>query len=120
MPQYLTYSNMCSSLEFFIFQPHNVLMAYGAGGVTCKLSDFGTCIRAPASQLLSEQLGTSGYTAPEVFDPQAYSLPADVFSLGVTMWELFYSHISENPFSGMDPDDFVTMVGPFKKLYWCC
>lgn len=85
-------------------------MAHGAGGVTYKLSDFGTCIRVPASQMLTEQMGTSGYTAPEVFDPQSYGLAADVFSLAIMMWELFYGHIHENPFTGVDPEDFVSLV----------
>lgn len=85
-------------------------MAYGAGGVTCKLSDFGTCIRVPSSQMLTEQMGTSGYTAPEVFDPQAYALPADVFSLAIIMWEVFYSHLHENPFTGLAPEDYVALV----------
>ena len=41
-------------------------------------------------------MGTSGYTAPEVFSPGRYSLPADVFSAAVLAWELFSNSTSRS------------------------
>ena len=93
-----------------ILQPHNILLAYGAGGVTCKLSDFGTCIRVPSNQMLTEEIGTSGYTAPEIFDPKSYNLSADVFSMGILLWDIFFAEGQENPLVGLDPDDVVSLV----------
>ena len=42
---------------------------------------------APGSQLYDE-VGTSGWTAPEVFSDNGYGLEADVWSFGVLLWEL--------------------------------
>lgn len=60
--------------------------------------------------MLTDQMGTSGYTAPEVFDPQKYNLSADVYSFGILAWDLFFSQENSNPFVGIDPDDFVRLV----------
>ena len=44
-------------------------------------------VLAPGSQLYDE-VGTSGWTAPEVFSDSGYGLEADVWSFGVLLWEL--------------------------------
>jgi serine/threonine protein kinase len=91
---------------------HNVLlcsvsagMSKGNGNITvkAKLSDFGTAIQLRgARQILNEPCGTSGYTAPEVMYPGNYSLPADIYSLGVLAWGLFSQKHGQNPVTGLD------------------
>lgn len=78
----------------------------GDGGVLCKISDFGSSIRLPNDQNLTETIGTLGYTAPEVYNTDVgYSYPADVFSVGVIMWELFCRPKRNNPMSSLHPSD---------------
>ena len=49
-----------------------------------KLADFG--VSKEVASLLSKQ-GTAEYMAPEVHDPGLYSYPADMWSLGVVLFE---------------------------------
>ena len=83
---------------------HNVLLTCGMGGFVAKLADFGTAIGVPSTQLLSDPVGTSGYTAPEVMDG-AYGLSADIFSLGILQWETLqpFDRRMDNPLCGKDP-----------------
>jgi serine/threonine protein kinase len=77
------------------------------GGFVAKLADFGTSLPMPTRQLLTESVGTSGYTAPEVMTGEGYDLSADVFSLGVLQWETLqpFDQKQTNPLCGKDPQD---------------
>ena len=85
---------------------HNVLLTAGMGGFVAKLADFGTALRIPTNQLLTESVGTSGYTAPEVISG-GYDLSADIFSLGILQWETLqpYDQKKENPLCGRPEED---------------
>jgi serine/threonine protein kinase len=95
-------------------KPHNILLCNVSASmsklanpnscnVRAKLSDFGTAVKlTDARQVLTEPCGTSGYTAPEILYPGQYSLPADIFSLGILAWGLFSQKHSANPIAGLD------------------
>jgi mitosis inhibitor protein kinase SWE1 len=51
-----------------------------------KIGDFGLATQLPAPKGL-EREGDREYMAPEVLSNQIYSLPADIFSLGMTILE---------------------------------
>src|SRR5690348_1865807 len=55
---------------------------------TCKLADFGTA-KTATSQFHTERKGTPLWMAPEVRTSKAYDVLADVFSVGVVLYELF-------------------------------
>lgn len=86
------------------------MLSVGLGGIVPKVGDFGTALRMPKVPYLTEVVGTSGYTAPEVLDPQRYAFPADVFSTAVVCWELMCRRKPDNPLCGHDPDVYVQMV----------
>jgi ABC-type transport system substrate-binding protein/DNA-binding SARP family transcriptional activator len=72
-------------------KPENVLLARhreGAGGVTVKLVDFGLA-RSMASRITTEGkiAGTAHYLAPELALGQPYDGRADLYSLGVMLYE---------------------------------
>lgn len=46
-------------------------------------------------------IGTPHYMAPEIMESKGYSFPADVWSLGVTMYEICFGFL---PYAG-DIDD---------------
>ncbi|KXZ41188.1 hypothetical protein GPECTOR_670g800 [Gonium pectorale] len=60
--------------------------------VVAKLSDFGLSMRLPAGQdhLKDVHHGTPYYQCPEVMERGTCSLAADVYSLGVLLWELYH------------------------------
>ncbi|XP_052682877.1 uncharacterized protein LOC128163345 [Crassostrea angulata] len=57
-------------------------------GDTAKISDVGTL--KPKSQIRGTIIGTPSYCAPEAAAGQIYGLPADIFSLAIVMWEMWY------------------------------
>jgi serine/threonine protein kinase len=70
-------------------KPANVCFAYDG---TVKLFDFGLARRhVPLRQLLRRLTGNTGtarYMAPEVCLHEDYSLPADIYSYGILLWEV--------------------------------
>ena len=70
---------------------HNVLLGPGRGRLRAKLGDLGTSrvLEGDAGHFATTEIGTMGYKAPEVAYGDPYSYPADVFSLGVLIFELF-------------------------------
>lgn len=57
-------------------------------GDTAKISDVGTLKRQ--SQICGTIIGTPLYMAPEASSGQIYGLPADIYSLAIVMWEMWY------------------------------
>lgn len=52
-----------------------------------KIGDFGLICK---NDILKEDVGTIGYTAPEVLNGENYDYKADLYSLGVVFLEIFY------------------------------
>ena len=72
-------------------KPENVFLT--DDGMVAKLGDFGL---ATATEDLEQgttktQVGTPDYMAPEVLEGRPYSAPADVFSLGATVYAMVCS-----------------------------
>lgn len=92
---------------------HNILLAdLDQDVMTVKLADFGTAVRLSDQFDLYEPIGTSGYTAPEVFSPKGYNYAADVWSLGILLWEMAArgTKYDTNPFTGLAPDMYQDKV----------
>ncbi|XP_016957485.1 proto-oncogene serine/threonine-protein kinase mos isoform X2 [Drosophila biarmipes] len=84
-------------------KPTNILVALGikSAGVghlskvrrsyICKLCDFGSSIEMGESCARPEQTGANGtlrYMSPEVLRSETLSEASDIYSLGITMWQL--------------------------------
>lgn len=81
---------------------HNILVSCGGGGYVAKIADFGTALHITKGRKLTEAVGTSGYTAPEVTDPGSYDISIDIFSFGILMWETIqpFDQRIDNPLCG--------------------
>jgi serine/threonine protein kinase len=74
-------------------KPDNLLVTLTKNGnLIMKVNDFGLA-RLPSNHAFPfvtvNLAGTPGYIAPEVLKGQSFSYPADIFSFGVTIHELF-------------------------------
>lgn len=87
-------------------KPQNVLV--GSGGVV-KLCDFGFAAELGAGgSLLASLKGTPLYIAPEVFCGGEYDLRADLWSLGVLVYELA---VGRPPFYAASLPELMRVVG---------
>jgi hypothetical protein len=78
--------------------PDNIMLSFGG---EAKLVDFGIA-RAPSEQALTEVglvVGRPLYTAPEVLAGESPSPRADIYSLGVVLWQA----LAGRPFVGPQP-----------------
>ncbi|KAJ0411621.1 hypothetical protein ATCC90586_004090 [Pythium insidiosum] len=96
-------------------KPHNVMLsglhAAGGAGATAKIGDLGSAV--VCATRVFDEIGSSGYTAPEVFLASGYDTRADVWSLGVVLWELLADADGPrqpNPFVGRAGDDVLRLV----------
>jgi serine/threonine protein kinase len=65
-----------------------------------KLVDFSLACFIDNEDDLKPETGTYRYMAPEVIRHEPYSLPADVYSFGIFLWEL---HTKSVPYGGLSP-----------------
>ncbi|HEY9250537.1 MAG TPA: protein kinase, partial [Rariglobus sp.] len=70
-------------------KPSNVLVSPGdtEGTWTAKLADFGLS-RTKREMATMTRCGTPAWTAPEIIKGQDYSEKADIYALGIVMWEV--------------------------------
>jgi len=67
---------------------------------TVKVCDFGLARLVAKSKSMTGNCGTVQWMAPEVLSSQKYSMPADVYSFGIILWELL---VRECPYEGCTP-----------------
>ena len=68
-------------------KPENIL--FGCDG-KAKLGDFGFCKNLGRDKMTNTMLGSPVYMSPEVLQEQHYSSKADIWSLGVVLYEMLY------------------------------
>jgi serine/threonine protein kinase len=66
-------------------KPDNILFHNGV----LKLGDFGFC-KSPEKDMASTMLGSPIYMAPEVLKGEIYTSKADIWSLGVVLFEMLF------------------------------
>ena len=72
-----------------------------------KLGDFGVSKNLESMKMASTFIGSIDYLAPEIIDGKNYSFEADIWSLGVTFYELI---TFEKPFKGNFPAIFLKIM----------
>jgi serine/threonine protein kinase/tetratricopeptide (TPR) repeat protein len=108
---------VCQILEFIHLQgivhcdlkPDNFKVIYGQGdshSPTVKLLDFGL---AESAELIKESKikGTLDYMAPEILRSEPYNFTADLYSLGVILYQLTTGQL---PFRADDPAVLISRV----------
>jgi len=77
-------------------KPQNILVNDSLHVV--KVTDFGLSVVREESMSISGVAGTPMYMAPEIWEEDTYGPAADVYSLSLTMWEMFSEKV---PFKGV-------------------
>jgi hypothetical protein len=81
-------------------KPENVLLSGGDEDCRVKVADFGLARHVDTPNV--ELMGTPGYIAPEQLNGAAPDRRADIFSVGVVLYEMFLGH---HPFEGTNHVD---------------
>ncbi|GIL77290.1 hypothetical protein Vretimale_3044 [Volvox reticuliferus] len=79
--------------------PNNVLLKRDSSkkyGAVCKIADFGLSIKMSADQshISNMRRGTPFYTCPQILSRGNMTKAADVYSMGVMMWEMYHCCMS--------------------------
>eukprot|EP00004_Rigifila_ramosa_P011196 TRINITY_DN2369_c1_g1_i2.p1 TRINITY_DN2369_c1_g1~~TRINITY_DN2369_c1_g1_i2.p1 ORF type:complete len:1040 (+),score=265.55 TRINITY_DN2369_c1_g1_i2:249-3122(+) len=67
----------------------NILLSKKGEILTLKLCDFGTAKKLGDNEMASTMIGTFRWLAPEVMKGERYSVECDIYSLAVTLYEIF-------------------------------
>lgn len=62
-----------------------------------KITDVG--VSKDVNKITGTLAGTPVYVAPEVFHSQLYDTKADIYSLGIILWEMWYGQQAFSEFS---------------------
>jgi serine/threonine-protein kinase len=119
-------------------KPENVLLPRTPGNSLVKIVDFGIAriLDAPRITTTRHIMGTPQYIAPEQARGERVDWRADIYALGILMYELL---TGELPFAGQDPDTLLrqhinapppplvtklisarAIPGPLEKLVMAC
>jgi serine/threonine protein kinase len=79
----------------------------GCGGLSIKLGDFGFATVLGDEEMMKYYCGTPLKMAPEVLNDKFYCHSADVYSLGVSVFEAIFG---QTPFIGTDKPDLIKNV----------
>ncbi len=92
----------------------NILMDKTIHGYLVKVSDFGLAKMEEEIQRETKQMkrkktiiGTSRWTAPELFNSNPPSMTSDIYSLGIIFWELATGSI---PYEGWNDEDIIRNI----------
>lgn len=108
--------NACKSLvQYNImhrdFKPSNILFHNGV----IKVADFGFCKPLASSFEVTETMvGSPIYMAPEILKGRPYSSKADIYSLGVMLYEMLYSVA---PFEELDIPGLLRKIDEGKLVF---
>ena len=73
-----------------------------------KVTDVGASKEAVA--ITGTFVGSPAYIAPEVFKCQVYNSKADIYSLGIMLWEIWYGERAFAKTVSVSREDFFRMV----------
>jgi len=91
---------------------HNIVISLKNDNWEAKIADFGSAVKLGESGRTTGGVGTSGYSAPEIFKSLPYGLQCDIFSFAILVWEAGWTgeNAPNNPLQGLFEEEYVSLV----------
>jgi len=93
-------------------KPGNLLIAVEGGVSHLKITDFTFARFIDPGDLATTLVGTPLYMAPEIFEDHRYTDKADLWSIGVILYQMLTGHI---PFSAARAQNYVELINLIKR-----
>lgn len=89
-------------------KPEHLILSWGPRGLRVRLLDLGLAIRLSVRPFRpAEVYGTSGYMAPEQVERDVITAKADIYALGVIMYEMLSGDL---PFGGTSSEQLLAHI----------
>ncbi|XP_068156859.1 serine/threonine-protein kinase ULK3 isoform X1 [Drosophila tropicalis] len=96
-----------NEVSHFDLKPQNLLLTRGANNVSLKVADFGFAQHLKLGEINQQLKGSPLYMAPEIVRKHQYDAKADLWSIGVILYECLFG---KAPYSSRTIDELLLRI----------
>lgn len=107
--QYMRFNDVCH----FDLKPQNLLLNWQGRHVCLKVADFGFAQHLKLGEINQQMKGSPLYMAPEIIKKQQYDAKADLWSIGIILYECLFG---QAPYTSKTIEELLLRVCNCEKI----